>query len=51
MAEEDEEPILAHPGTHEMAVHVHDYQRFTRNLKYAALTCLVIAFVVLLILK
>jgi hypothetical protein len=30
---------------------VRDYERFTRMLKYGALACLVIGFVVLLILK
>jgi hypothetical protein len=47
----DEEPLLANPPTHEVAVHVRDYERFTKLFKYGALTCLVIGFVVLLILK
>jgi hypothetical protein len=47
----EEEPILEHPGTHEVAVHVRDYERFTRLFKWGALTCLVIGFLVLLILK
>lgn len=47
----DEEPLLAHPPTQEVAVHVRDYERFTKLFKYGALTCLVIGFVVLLILK
>lgn len=46
----DEEPLLANPETHDVAVHVRDYTRFTRLLKWGALTCLVIAFFVLLIL-
>jgi hypothetical protein len=46
----EEEPILEHPGTHEVAVHVRDYERFTKLLTIAALTCLVIGFFVLLIL-
>ena len=46
----DEEPLLANPPTHEVAVHVRDYERFTRLFKYGALTCLVIGFFVLLIL-
>ncbi|HET9811498.1 MAG TPA: hypothetical protein VFP53_07360 [Sphingomicrobium sp.] len=46
----EEEPILAHPPTHEVARHVDDYSRFTKLLKWGALACLIIAFVVLLIL-
>jgi hypothetical protein len=48
---EEEEPLLANPGTHEMAVHVHDYERFTQMFKYGAIICLVIGIIVLLILK
>jgi hypothetical protein len=47
---EEEEPLLAHPPTHEVATHVRDYERFTRMLKIGALTCLAIGFIVLLIL-
>jgi len=47
----EEEPLLAHPPTQEVAVHVRDYERFTKLFKYAALTCLVIGLVVLMILK
>ena len=47
----EEEPLLASPPTQDMAVHVHDYDRFTRMLKWGALTCLVIGLIVLLILK
>jgi len=47
----EEEPLLAHPPTQEVAVHVRDYERFTKLFKYGALTCLVIGLVVLLILK
>ena len=45
----DEEPLLAHPPTQEVAHHVHDYERFTKLLKYGAIACLSIAFLVLLI--
>jgi hypothetical protein len=48
---EEEEPLLAHPGSPEVATHVRDYERFTRLFKYSALTCLIIGFIVLLILK
>ena len=47
----DEEPLLANPGSQEMAVHVHDYDRFTRMMKYGAFVCLVVGLIVLLILK
>lgn len=48
---EDEEPLLVSPPTQEAAVHVKDYLRFTKLMKWGALTCLVIGFIVLLILK
>ena len=44
-----EEPILTDPPTHEVAAHVRDYERFTGLLKWGAIICLVIAFVVILI--
>lgn len=47
----EEEPLLASPPTQEMAAHVHDYERFTRILKYGAFSALIIGFIVLLILK
>jgi len=47
----EEEPILVSPPTQDMAIHVRDYTRFTRLLKYSAFACLIIGFVVLLILK
>jgi hypothetical protein len=46
----EEEPLLVSPPTQDVAIHVRDYTRFTRLLKWSALTCLVIGFVVLLIL-
>jgi len=48
---EEEEPLLASPGSPEMTAHVHDYDRFTRMMKYGALVCLVVGLFVLLILK
>lgn len=45
----EEEPLLAHPPTHEVAHHVHDYERFTKLLKWGAVACLIIAFLVLMI--
>jgi heme/copper-type cytochrome/quinol oxidase subunit 3 len=47
----EEEPLLASPPTQDVAVHVRDYTRFTKMLKWSAITCLIIAFFVLLILK
>lgn len=48
---EEEEPLLAHPGSQEMTAHVHDYDRFTRMMKWGAVACLIIGLIVLLILK
>ena len=47
----EEEPLLVDPQSQDVAVHVRDYGRFTKLLKWGALTCLVIGFIVLLILK
>ena len=47
----DEEPILAHPQSHEMAVHVRDYSRFTAMLKWGAILSLFTALLVLLIIS
>lgn len=32
-------------------MHVRDYERFTKMFKYGAITCFVIGFIVLMILK
>ena len=47
----DDESILTSPPTQDVAVHVRDYTRFTKMLKWSALTSLAVAFIVLLILK
>ena len=47
----EEEPLLVSPPTQDVAMHVRDYARFTKMLKWGAITCLIIAFIVLLILK
>ena len=47
----EEEPILVSPPTQDVAMHVHDYTRFTKMMKYGAFVCLVVGFIVLLILK
>ena len=46
----EEEPLLVSPPTQDAAVHVRDYLRFTKMLKWSALASLAIAFIVLLIL-
>jgi hypothetical protein len=47
----EEEPLLVSPPTQDVAMHVRDYARFTKLLKWGAITCLIIAFIVLMILK
>lgn len=47
----EDEPLLSSPPTQDVAVHVRDYERFTRLFKYGAITCLIVGFIVLLILK
>lgn len=46
----EEEPLLVSPPTQDVAVHVHDYTRFTNMMKWGGLTCLVIGLIVLIIL-
>ena len=45
----EEEPLLVSPPTHDVAIHVHDYARFTRMMKWGALTCLVVGIIALII--
>ena len=45
----EEEPLLSNPPTQDVAIHVRDYARFTKLLKWGAITCLIIGFIVLLI--
>jgi hypothetical protein len=47
----EEEPLLASPPTQQVAVHVRDYEKFTRMMKWGAITCLIVGLIVLLILK
>jgi hypothetical protein len=47
----EEEPLLTSPPTQDVAVHVRDYTRFIKMLKWGAVICLIIAFIVLLIIK
>lgn len=46
-----EDPILTQPQSHDVAVHVRDYTRFLKMLKWGAIVSLMIGFIVLLILK
>jgi hypothetical protein len=48
---EDEESLLAHPGSQEAATHVRDYEKFTQMMKWGAITCGIIGLLVLMILK
>ena len=47
----EEESILVSPPTQDVAVHVQDYTRFTKLLKWGAIICLIIGLLVLMILK
>ena len=47
----EEEPLLASPPTQEVATHVRDYEKFTRMMKWGAIVCLIIGFIVLLIFR
>ena len=47
----EEEPLLASPPTQEVATHVHDYEKFTRMMKWGAIICLIIGLIVLMILR
>ena len=47
----EDEPSLAHPATHEMAVHTRDYSRFIAMFKWGAILSFITAFLVLLIIS
>ena len=44
----EQEPILTDPPTHEAAVHVADYSRFTQMMKWGAIICVIIALIVII---
>jgi len=46
----EEEPLLVDPPTQDVAVHVRDYARFTKLLKWGAIAALIVAFFVMMIL-
>ena len=47
----DEEPLLANPPTHEVAVHVRDYEKFTRLMKWGSVLCLIAAIIAVLVIS
>lgn len=47
----EEEPLLTSPPTQDVAVHVRDYERFTKLLKWGAIVCLIIGLVSLVLIK
>jgi hypothetical protein len=47
----EHEPLLTDPPTQDVAVHVKDYTRFTKLLKWSAIACFILAFVVILIIS
>ena len=47
----EHEPLLTDPPTQDVAVHVKDYTRFTKLLKWSAIGCFIIAFIVILIIS
>ena len=47
----EEEPLLASPPTQDVAIHVRDYERFTKMFKWGAIVAFIIGLIVLLILK
>jgi len=47
----EEESLLASPPTQDVAVHVRDYERFTKMMFRGAITALIIGLIVLVILK
>ena len=49
--DDEDETLLTHPGSPEVATHVRDYERFITMFKYGAIICLIIGLIVLLILK
>jgi hypothetical protein len=47
----EEQSYLESPPTQDMAVHVHDYTRFTKMMIRGAIVGFIVGFIVLLILK
>ena len=47
----EEESLLVSPPTQDVAVHVDDYTRFTKMMKWGAIICLIIGLVSLLVIR
>lgn len=47
----EEEPLLVSPPTQDVAVHVRDYERFTRMMFRGAIICLIVGLLSLIIIK
>jgi hypothetical protein len=47
----EEEPLLDSPPTQDVAVHVRDYERFTRMMFRGAITCLIVGIISLILIK
>jgi hypothetical protein len=47
----EEESLLASPPTQDVAVHVRDYERFTKLMFRGAIICLIIGLVSLIFIK
>ena len=47
----EDESILVNPPTQDVAVHVQDYGRFTKLLKWGAIICLIVGLLALVIIK
>lgn len=47
----EQEPILAEPATHEMAVHIREYGRFVTMFKWGAILSFITALIVVLIIS
>jgi hypothetical protein len=48
---EEEDPLLADPGSPQMAAHVNDYERFTKMMFRGAIACLIIGILSLILIK
>ena len=47
----EQEPLLTSPPTQDAAVHVRDYSRFTKMLKWGAIVSFIVAMLVLVIIS
>jgi hypothetical protein len=47
----EDEQVLASPPTQQAAVHVRDYERFTKLFKWGAICAFIVGLVVLMILS